>query len=312
MLYLLYGEDTYRSRKKVRDITNHFYSVAGSGESALHIVLPERSLSEVEAIAATGSLFRDKRLVVLEDPGGASPEVLSYLELKLPLLASSADIYVFWDRMPAKNIKETFLAAVAACAAKVMEYKQLTVAGASRFLDEEAKTRDISLSAAERRELLQEFSGDSWALLQALEKHALCADGKSENIKSPKGDNKQGRLIFAFLDAYGLRRRAYAWRLYRELLDQGETPDQLFWKLFFHTRTVLHVQSLLRTGTSIADVHRAAQVHPFVAKKASLEAGRISGENQLAAYRALVDLDFKTKQGRGDLTTGLERLLLSL
>src|SRR3990167_11068449 len=86
MLYILFGQDTYRSRKKLREITDRFYALAGGRESAVRIVLPESSRQEVKLMLNTGSLFRDKQLIVLEEPGSATADVVAHVEKQLPQL----------------------------------------------------------------------------------------------------------------------------------------------------------------------------------------------------------------------------------
>ncbi|TSC71147.1 MAG: DNA polymerase III subunit delta [Parcubacteria group bacterium Gr01-1014_70] len=305
MIYLFYGEDTYRSHKKVRDITDRFYMVAGGRESAVHVMLPECSRQEVEQILTTGSLFYKKRLVVLEEPSGAATDVMAYIEERLPLLAKSDDIFLIWDT-------RIFVAA-AALAAKVQEFKCLTTQDTARFLDEEAKSRGIALSPAARRRILAQFTGDSWRIIQELEKSALMKEETGEGTYTAEhGSSEIDRMVYALVDAYGLAQRPKALQLYTTLLGAGIEPEKIFWRLLSHVRTVVSVNSLLRSGVAAGDIPRVANMHPFVAKKAVGVAARVPEQDLMRRHTSLVLLDFETKQGRGDMTLGLEWILLSL
>lgn len=316
MIYVLFGEDTYRSRKKLREITDRFYAVAGGRESAVHIVLPERSRQEVEQVLTTGSLFRNKRLFVVEEPSGASADVGAYLEEQLPTLAKSDDIYVVWDRVPIS-------ATIIACAVKVQEFGRLTAEGSARFLDEEAHARGIALSSDENRRILRDSAGESWHMIQQLEKSALAPSLKSMvgglasntsveispiSANMPPGD----RVLFSLIDAYGLSQRAKAWQIYTTLLEAGMEPEKIFWRLLSHTKTMLSIHSLIQRGVAMVDISRKAGVHPFVAKKVAFMVRNTSGHDLRHRHTSLVALDFQTKQSRGDLTLGMERLLLSM
>lgn len=311
MLYILFGQDTYRSRKKLREITDRFYALAGGRESAVRIVLPESSRQEVELMLKTGSLFRDKQLIVLEEPGSATADVVAHVEKQLPQFAKSDDIYVLWDRMPF-NGKAGFGAVAMGHATKVQEFSRLTAEGSARFLDEEARLRSVSLSAMEKRNILARFSGDSWALIGALEKAALKNEHIDEKIIVSAGAEPDDRLIFNLTDAHGLSERAKAWQIYTTLLGAGMEPENIFWRLISHIKTVLSVSSLVERGVAMGDIPRMTKAHPFVVKKAAAAALRISGDKLKKQHTSLVLLDFQTKQSRGDMALGLERILLSI
>lgn len=306
MIYLFYGEDTYRSRKKVRDITDRFYMMAGGRESAARVMLSECSRQEADQVlTTTGSLFRKKRLLVLEEPNEAEADVAACVEARLPQLAKSEDIFLIWDRK--------FVAALAPHAAKVQEFKRLTVLGAGQFLDDEAKSRGIALSPVARCRILAEFTGDSWRIIQELEKSALIKEEIGIGTRAAEFDKSEiDRMMYALIDAYGFRQRMKAWHIYITLLGAGVEPEKIFWRLLSYIKTVVVVSSLLRNGSAAGDIPRVANVHPFVAKKAIGVTAQISEQDLMRRHTSLVMLDFETKQGRGDMVLGLERILLSV
>ncbi len=310
MLYVLSGEDAYRSRKKLRDIEDRFYAVAGGRESAVRIVLSESSRLEVEQVLTTGSLFRNKRLFILEEPSAAAADAAVYLEEKLPLLVKSDDIYVIWDRVPTP--KQGFFAAAASSAVKAQEFKRLTAQESARFLDEEARMRGISPSSVQKRRILMDAGGDSWRMVQELEKAAISPPSKYLTGELIPASSNDDRAIFSLMDAYGLSQRAKAWQIYNTLVHAGMEPEKIFWRLLSHTRTLLSIYSLMQRGAAAADIPRAAGVHPFVAKKAAVLAARVSLSDLTGKHASLVNLDFQAKQSRGDVALGLERILLNL
>jgi len=306
MLYVLFGKDTYRSRKKLLDITERFYEVAGGRESAVRIVLSESSRSEVEQVLTTGSLFRNKRLFIVEEPSGASSDVLAYMEEHLPALAKSDDVYVIWDRV---SVSEH----ITARAAKTQEFGQFTLLGAARFLDEEAQARGVLLNASEKRRILADAAGDSWRMIQQIEKSALAKGYTNKEVpQTIAGDAPTDRAIFSLVDAYGLSESAKAWQMYTLLVQAGMEPESIFWRMLSHTKTMLSIHSLIERGIGMTDIPREAGVHPFVVKKVAPIVGRMSRHDLLRRHGSLVSLDFQTKQSRGDLALGLERILLSI
>lgn len=312
MLYVLFGQDTYRSRKKLQEIADRFYTVAGGRESVVRIVVPESSRFELEQVLTTGSLFRSKRLFIVEEPSDAPADAVAYLEEQLPMLAKSDDIYVIWDRIPA-SAKAGFITAGVAHAAKAQEFGQLGADGAARFLDGEAHARGITLNSSEKRHILTNAGGDSWRMIQQLEKSALAKESSNAGVSDATVmDMPADRALFSLLDAYGLLQGAKAWQIYIMLVRFGVEPDKIFWRVLSHTKTILSIYSLIQRGVAMADIPREAGVHPFVVKKIALTAARMPMRELTRRYTALVSLDFQTKQSRGDLTLGLERILLSL
>ncbi|TSC80331.1 MAG: DNA polymerase III subunit delta [Parcubacteria group bacterium Gr01-1014_29] len=307
MIYLLYGEDSYRSRKKVREITDHFYRVSGGAEGAYRVALSECLLKDVEATAGTASLFRTKRFVLFEEPSAASADIAQFLEKKLPSYATSDDVFVFWDRSPGKGAGEALLRKIADHAAKTQEFGRMAPRAVVKFFDEEALARGVALLPREKQELIAEAAGDSWRLVQLIEKYAL-----GMNRERPRHEELQNRTVFSFTDACGLGKRQEAWLLLQRMLRHGFTAERLFWALLGHIRTLIRVGSLVESGVSAADVPRAAGVHPFVAKKAMTQAARFSIPELSRLFGTLSQLDYETKQSRGDVTLGLERIVLSL
>lgn len=307
MIYLLYGEDSYRSRKKVREITDHFYRVSGSAEGAYRIALSECLLQDVEATAGTASLFRKKRFVLFEEPCAAPADIVQFLETKLPSYAASDDVFMFWDRAPGKGAGAVLLRKIVEYAAKTQEFGYLAPRAVVKFFDEEALARGVVLLPREKQELIAAAAGDSWRLVQLIEKRAL-----GMSMTPLWHEELQKRIIFSFTDACGWRKRQEAWLLLQRLLRHGFTAEHLFWALLGHIRTLIRVGSLAESGVSAAALPRAAGVHPFVAKKAVVQAARFSIPELSRLFGNLSQLDYEAKQSRGDMTLGLERIVLSL
>ncbi len=308
MIYLFHGKDTYRSRKKVREIVRRFNAVAGGGESAYRLILPECSRADVEVITESASLFRDKRLVVLEEPCGAGQDVTQFIESKLGLWAASPDVFVVWEGATQKKSGD-ILFSIAAHAAKVQEFSRMSGRKLTEFLDEELKGRGIMLTTKEKWDVLAAADGNSWRLVQLLE---MCALGAVHNgvpaTALPAGE----QIVFSFTDACGQRKRTEAWKLLHALIRQGIEPQRMFWALVSHVRALIWTGSLSRSGAPADDLARISRMHPFAAKKAAAQARNFS-ERELAAIHAqLSTLDFEVKQSRGDIILGLEKIVLSL
>jgi DNA polymerase III delta subunit len=200
-----------------------------------------------------------------------------------------------------------FLQTMRQYAAKVQEFGRLRAPDATRLLEEELRERNSTLSLKDKQQVISEANGDSWRLIQSMERRIIGdGDMKSDVLQ----DSRQ--LLFSFTDACGRRNRGEAWRLLQTLLRLGVAADRIFWTLVSHVRTLIRVGSLVENGTPHAELAHAAGIHPFVAKKASQQSQGFTEHERIALYQQLTELDFQTKQSRGDYALGLERLVLTL
>lgn len=307
MLYVLFGKDTYRSRKKLRDITERFYHVAGGRESAVCVLLFETSRQELERVLTTGSLFHAKRLFIMEEPSKAPADVLAYIQDKLPAFAKSDNVYVVWDR---EFVNEH----IVAHATKTQEFSDLTPQNATRFLDEEAHARGVSLNVNEKQHILADAHGNSWRIIQEIEKSALIKDfpAKEASSEGHKGSAPTDRAIFDLLDAYCLRQSSKILQIYATCIQSGMEPEKIFWRLLSHAKAMLSIYALIQRGVAVADIPREAGAHPFVVKKITSARTETSLQYAKTQHASLVALDFETKRGQGDLALGLERMFLKL
>ncbi len=292
----------------MREIQDRFYVVAGNRESAYRIQLAECSRTDLEAVIGTGSLFREKRLVLLEEPGEADDTAAEFLESKIDACASSDDVFVAWDSKSQKNA-HGLLKILISKAAKIQEFSPLSPHAVAGFLEEELRERRITLSAKEKHNLIASYNGNTWLFIQNLETQALRGqDLERAGLRRKKAEY----TVFSFTDAFGLRQHTEALKIFHALLQNGIEPERLFWALIGHLRALMSVGSLVHAGVRTAEIPKRAALHPFVVKKAAVQIQRFSLEELTSVYKRLTLLDFEIKQSRGDAALGLERILLSL
>lgn len=302
-MYVLYGEDTFRSRTRAREIVDKFVQVAGGTEAVTRLYAPDYTLADVRPLVETGSLFRDKRLVVLEEVSAAAKDVAVFFEEKASALQTAEDIFLFWDR----GLEDAHpLPALIKNATKAQEFKRLAGTALSRWIDAEVESRNIKASPAEKKNLAARTAGDTWRIHHELEK--MYTDRSSEAV----APSVSSPTVFQLTDAIGLRQRTQALAFFHALLSGGEAPEKIFSTISWHMRSLASIKELSDQGTDQAAMARATKLHPFVIKKASVQASNFSRQEISRLYEQLSELDTETKQNRRDLTIGLERILLSL
>lgn len=306
MIYVLYGADIYRSRQKLREITKRFFSVAGVQDAAFHLSFPGRSRLDAEQVIGTGSLFREKRFVVLEDASDAGPETQEYIKNHIADLAASDDIFLFWEG-PRSLERNPILPLVIPHAAKAQEFKKLSIAASAAFVESEAAARRVSLSAYQKQYLIAAAQKSLWRVVGLLEQLSL----GGANVQLETGVSDQ--LLYSFTDSIGSRKKRDAWVLFHRLLDAGIESERLFWVIVRHTQMLIRAHAFADgTVSAAAAFARAGRVHPFVAKKAVFQARLFSASELLLLHDYFVRTHVEAKRGRGDMALGLERAILSL
>ncbi len=116
--------------------------------------------------------------------------------------------------------------------------------------------------------------------------------------------------IFKFVDAMGARDAEAAYRAMRGLLARGESPLVVLAHIARQTR--LLIQAKENADLSPEQLARVVGAHPFVAKKASQQAGRFSLSELEQAHAALLEADLAIKTGRMDDVTALDMLVATL
>ena len=124
MIYLLGGNDSPRRNLKVGEIAAKFVEVAGGNEAVTRIFVPDHSLDSLRALLETGSLFRKKRLVVLEDVFSVDTEIAAFLVENASLLEEGEDIFILEGRIRDTEGEELY-AKLKKHATKSQEFKEV-------------------------------------------------------------------------------------------------------------------------------------------------------------------------------------------
>ncbi|MCA1839082.1 MAG: DNA polymerase III subunit delta, partial [Actinobacteria bacterium] len=227
-VHLIVGDDAFLVRKEVER------ALAGISDFSI-TEMQAADLTEALGLLRTPSMFDDKRAVVIRDAEALAAdgqrELIAYLEEPA---ASSVLVLVTSKPLPK----------VAAAAKKVGTVEE---AGKGKrndifqWLREEAKARGLKLSADAAGALVEAVGEDRMALSLAIEELSIANPGGrvgAEEI-AQQFQGKADAKVFGFVDAVAQRQTGDALASLHRLLDQGESPQMLFWMLTRHIRMLL-------------------------------------------------------------------------
>lgn len=292
---ILYGPDTYRSRRKLREIIEEYCKKA-AGNFNLHRfdAEEENDLSGVSQLMDSSSLFGGKKLVVIENAlssGNFNPT--NFKSLK-------DTIVVFWDRELNEQSKKK-LAEIESYADKIQEFKNLSKEQVRRWIQEEAKHRGVRLYPAHLA-CLEQFGSDLWAISNELDK--IAAGSPADFKNSPLAESRDLN-IFSLGDTFFTSRKE-ALRILLGLIHDGYDEFNIFSYLLNHARTLLTVKAYSEMREPILASHG---IHPFVIKKATAIVRGLSMVELQQVFQRFFEEDLRIKIG---LSTPRDSLFLML
>lgn len=288
MIYLIFGQDLKRSRKLLSEFEDRFRREAASGWQSLD----GRECEEIEVFFAARSLFGNKDYFLIKHASLLGADSKNFLSSLLGHWEKDDSVIVFYEEgVPEKD--ELFLE-LKKRATKKQEFKELVGESLNLWLQSEAVKRSLHLSVKDKLELFERAGKDLGKLENELEKMALGYQRTSYK------DVPKEKDLFLLGDLWGGRQIEVAVLGYWRLLRGGIGPDQILRVLLWHVKNLLLVLKRETRG-----------LHPFVVRKAEIQARLRERDKLLEAYDSLLLLDIHDKWGRGSLQYGILHFLLT-
>ena len=302
MIFCIYGIDTYRSRKKVREIIEECHKKYGSELSIRRFDAEEDDPETLRGIFEGQSLFSSaKHVVVVNYAFSGQERVAEILRSKIPAVVGYRDMIVVLRDGEITGDKQKLFNALAPSFSRTQEMKSLSGSQMIRWVSEEAKERGLDLDPDELKRV--GMAGDSWGIAHELDKMAsgLRYD---ETVVRERG---RPYTVFQLGDTLG-HVSGESLRILHGLFKQGEDTHRLFSYIAGHARTIAVAALANQQGREIP---KELGIHPFVAKKAALQARGLSIVDAVLLVRRVLEEDYRIKTGLSTPRESLERLLMN-
>lgn len=295
MNYLLYGADTYRSRRKLLEIIAEYRRKnAGGGFHFYRFDAAEDDLKELRAAVYAGALFTEKKFIVLERPCAAARQC-DVVDAVLAETHKKSDVLlVVWDEALGAEGKKR-LKRTEKYFDKTQEFILLSGVSLQRWVRIEAGRRGVALSVADAAALCA-LGPDLWMVVNEMEKIAVGGSAEQARVAP---------TVFDLGDTFFSSPRD-ARRILLSLLRAGEDEMRLFAYLAGHARVLLIVKSYMERGMAVP---AAAKLHPFVVKKTSRIAGMFPRARFVRTLSRFLDEDRRIKTGVSTARESLLRML---
>ena len=304
MFLFLYGDDSYRLRKKLKEITNEF--IRKHDKSGLNLTRFDGAKLDLAAFQQTlgaAPFMSKKRMVILENflltNKKKSAEELENIIFKAPddlilvlvdesELRDSAKIPLF--KKLEKNKYNYIFAPL-----KGIELE--------KWIKKEALARGIQFSAPMLAVFTEQIGNDLWRAASELDKIAAFATSKKTGKLGAQDFAKlisarTEQNIFALIDAIGNKDQKTAHKKLASELAAGSNELYILTMLERQFELLISVKDLSDTGERDKSAIAAKlDVHPFKVQKALAVIKKFSTEELKKIYGSLIQIDYRIKTG---------------
>lgn len=335
MIIFLYGEDTFRSRQKLKEMKEKFLrEVDPSGNSLVVVDGETANMEKINEAVAPSSLFARKRMIIIENLFANKgqtifDQALLYFKEKTDKKEVADDnIIVFWDPIAGgekltktkgdlfKLLKKQKFAA---------EFKLLSNTEVIVWAKKEIEKRGVKVSREAVTTMASLLGSDLWLINSEIEKlinykssqkFELGGDGEGVVIENNDVLHQvRGQFdenIFALTDAISAKNKALAMKLFEEQLEAGLTDAYLLNMITRQFKVLLQIRQALDSGLTQRKIINLLKLHPFVVQKGINQSRNFSLDPLKNIFKRLIEIDYLMKTGQGDAKTLLSLLIAKI
>lgn len=308
MILFLHGEDTFRSRQKLKELKEKFTKeVDPQGYNLTHLIAPESDLSAIANAFSASPFMASKRMVVIEQISQqkrSDKEDESLLELVKAMLEDETIVIFYEEKLNKNDLKKKLLKEIASTP-YVFEFPVWTAQQVAGWIQQELQNEGVSIARDALQYVSASVGADLWkAKTEALK---LSCYGKAIDREIVYDDVKKlvaGFVqddIFGLVDAIAAKQTGQA---LKRLTDQIDSGSHEFALLSMVTRQ-------LRILQQVKD-HATQGIHPFVVKKTTSQAQSFPQEKIEKSYHVLKTYDEQAKRSIVEIREGMIKSVVEI
>lgn len=319
MLIFYYGPDGYRVRQKTNQTIHRYREKYHPAINLFILDFAQNDYSATfEQALKNFSFFPEVKFIVAKNL--FSQPVLAQNVAKLIEshdVQTSKDIVVLFqeeqdaDKLSKANKK--LFTKLQSKGTAIEYFPLLASSGLSGWVKQECALRGAFITPGAIQKLLALTGNDTALLGNELDKLANYAGKRAitEDDVRLLVTTKINLNIFDFIDAFAQRDKTLSLILLSKELDRGQDPYYILTMIVYQLRNLLSVKDLAQRGLNSQAIAKKAGLHPFVAKKAYIQAQKLPFNTLMASYQTALQLDTDTKNGIIDLPLALQQLILA-
>ncbi|HNY36197.1 MAG TPA: DNA polymerase III subunit delta [Candidatus Pacearchaeota archaeon] len=297
MIILLYGEDTYRQKKKLGEIMEEHKQKHKSGLNLRYLEGKSISFDDLRNEVLGISMFKEKKLVVVLDPF-SNPKLKEDLLEKGEAFVSSDNVLLLVEQ--SKILAKDKLLAFLDKNGKTQEFELLTGVKLKNWIQKEIEAKGGIIDDSALEKLIEYVGSDLWRMENEITK--LISYSKSileKNIDLLVHPSHETN-IFDTVDAIAAKNKRKAINLIKSHIEKGESAIYILAMIASQIRNIISVKG---GGTG------QLGMHPFVFRKTTFQAKNFSLEELKNMYARITQLDSEIKVGKIDQSIALDVLI---
>ncbi|MCX6796114.1 MAG: DNA polymerase III subunit delta [Candidatus Falkowbacteria bacterium] len=326
MIIFLYGEDSFRSRQKLKELQDKFFKeVDPTGGSIVSLAGEKITAGEISEAVRARSLFARKLMVVIENVFANKNEkelekIYTYFKNESGKKVSAGDnVIIFWDETAGEKLGTNKLFKFLSEQKYAQNFRKLSNTETANWIKKEAQARGGKIKSPAVSLLASMFSGDLWQLNQELNKlinykqAQFLSAGEATISEQDVELLCRGNIdenIFALTDAIGAKNKALALQLLEKEIEAGAAETYLLIMVIRQFKILLQVKEAVANGMSSRKIINQLHLHPFVVQKCLAQVNSFSLNLLKNIFSSLIEIDKKIKTGQTDFKTALSLLLL--
>lgn len=324
MILFLYGEDSYRSRAKLKQIEERFKKTDKSRVNFIRIDGEKNPWKNIEKEIISPPFLHDKKLVVVENflkkRGQKFEEAVIFLKGEK---ISAGTVVVFWE--DGKPDERTAIFKFLNKPKQAEKFDFLPRVKLIPWILKEVEVNGVEISQPAAEALSDLVGSDLWQMSGEIGKLAAYCRGRGKKNKKEIIEVEDVNLfvrgnfdenIFSLTDALGQKNKKVFFKILNEQIEAGLSEQYIFSMLVRQFRILLQIKEavaedypFLSAGDSVLRQKIAAKLglHPYVVTKALYQVKNYTAPDLKKIYGKMLEIDMRMKR------TSLDpRILLDL
>jgi len=301
MIYFLYGQDSYRSKEKLKDIVLGYKKIHKSGLNLIYIDAKEKDFKDFYSNFKISSMFAEKKLIILKNIFGDAKFQEEFLE-NIENINKLDDIVVVYE--DGESDKRTKIFKSLDKHAKCQNFDCLSPALLKKWIVQKVESNGTKINLDALDLLISFVKNDLWQTINEINKlsnykKGLVIEKKDvELLVKPNIEND----IFKTIEALASRNKKLALSLLHKHLDNGDNSLYLLSMIAYQFRNLLIIK----------ESPRNSGLHPFVVQKSLYLCNQFSIEQLKKIYQKIFQVDLDIKTGKVEPEMALDMLLAEI
>lgn len=309
MIFFLYGSDTYRLQKKLKEIIDYFKKK----EKTLIVKtldLKETDFTLFKKEIFDFSIFQEKKLFVLKN-ATLNEKFKNEFQKEIEKFEHKNKVIIFVEE---KEIKSDSFFEKIKKIGKFQEFLPLDKYKLKWWLNSENQKKGFKIEGKAIDKLIEIFNNDLWQIENEILKLSIFKKGETITIKDVEEfvDSNVEFDVFKIIDNAVNGNKKEALKQIKGYVDKGENLSFLFLMLKRHFRNILNVKDLEKRNQSFFEIKSKSGLHPFEIKKILSINHRFSFEKLKKIYNQIFKFDVLIKTGRMEAELAFDLILFQV